>query len=320
MDLYEHPPSESWESVEVPSAPGAAVWAWFRPPQAPCGIVFQIPPESHAEFPRAFTVRRLINALGIDCRATRMVFLSGGSFDAMQGMNPRLDKAIPSPTSEADGYVTVHLAPPEGVGAPAAPAVESRTPPPPLIAPVSAPVMYAQPQPAMPAYSYETEALYRAIESDWHAIQLLESKNLAMRKQMNMLLNKLSGLNRDLTPEERSGSDSLDHKDWNEARRWLRDGIGILSRIVKSHDIGVTSTAGVRNRFDDVIAFYVTPRRPHENLAAIQHQFEVHRKTVQSLHMEMQGAMQGAVKEGETRAQGVLGRIRAKLQAARGKR
>jgi hypothetical protein len=308
MDIFSRPPSEEWESVDLPNAPGAAVWAWFRPAAAPYGIVFQIPEESHTAHPRAFTVRRLLNALGVDCRQTQMCQACSGNFDAMNGMNPKLDKPLCVPPPGSDPAVTVHLAPPTSMAAP--PAVA------PSQAAMSSPVVFTAP--AMPVQG--AEHLYHAIESDWHAIQLLESKNLMLRTQLNSCLTRLMALNRELSPEERNASDTMDHRDWQEARRWIRDGAALLTRVVKGHDIGVTSAAGHRNRFDDIIDHYVIPRLPLLNLHDVQHQFEVHRKTVQALHTEMQNAAHGPAHEGELKAQAVLARVRKKLQAQRNKR
>ena len=309
MDIFSRPPSDEWEVVNLPTAPGAAVWAWFRPPAAPCGIVFSIPPETHDAHPKAFTVRRLLNALGVDCRTTQMCQAGSGTFDAMNGMNPKLDRPICAATPGSDPSVTVHLAPPTSMSASLAVA------PPPVV--MSSPVVFAAPT-AVPVQG--SEHLYHAIESDWHAILLLESKNLMLRTQLNSTLTKLMSLNRDLSPDERNACDTMDHRDWQEARRWLRDGAAVLTRVVRSHDIGVTSAAGHRNKFDDIIDHYIIPRLPLLNIHDVQHQFEVHRKTVQSLHTEMQNAAHGPAHEGETKAVVVLNRIKKKLLAQRNKR
>ena len=41
-----------------------------------------------------------------------------------------------------------------------------------------------------PVLQRGSEHLYHAIESDWHAIQLLESKNLILRTQLNSQLTR----------------------------------------------------------------------------------------------------------------------------------
>jgi hypothetical protein len=274
--------------------------------------VLQIPCEVHTANPDVFTVRRLLGALGVDCKQTRMCFTGLDVFDSMQGMNPLLDRPLESAKAGVAPMVTVHMAPPMAFAAPR-PAMNGG-----IAAPAPATASYCFQ--AGPVGDRNAEALYRSIESDWHAIQIMESKNLTLRKQLNAMLAKFMTLNRDLSPDERNHSDSQDHRDWQEARRWLRDGASVLSRIVRVHDIGVTSAAGQRNKFDDLIAQFVTPRRPHPQLSAIQHQFEVHRKTVQALNTEMLSSMHGHAHEGEMKAQMVLSRIRVKVQAAKGKR
>lgn len=309
MDIFSRPPSASWEPVSLPDVPGAAVWAWFRPPAAPCGIVFHIPPDLHVAHPRAFTVRRLLNAVGVDCRLAQMCQACHGTFEAMNGMNPKLDKPLCTAPPGSDPSITVHLSPPTSLRVP-----------PTAVLPVASCTMPAAavfiPQ-AMAARG--PEHLYHAIEADWHAIQLLESKNLMLRTQLNSQLTRLVALNRDLSPDERNASDAMDHRDWQDARRMMREGVALLSRVVRAHDIGTTSAAGGRNKFDDIIDRCITPRRPMSNLAEIQHQFEVHRKMVQSLHTEMQVASHGPGREGESKATQVLARIRVKVQAARKK-
>ena len=232
-----------------------------------------------------------------------------GTFDAMHGMNPKLDKPLCAAPPGSDPAVTVHLSPPTSF----APTRGAAVPAPTVVMPAAVCV----PQPVM---HRGPENLYHAIESDWHAIQLLESKNLMLRTQLNSQLTRLMSLNRDLGPEERNASDAMDHRDWQDARRIIREAVAVLSRVVRAHDIGTTSAAGCRNKFDDIVDHYVTPRQPIANLAEVQHQFEVHRKTVQSLHTEMHTASHGHGRDGETKAQQVLARIRVKLQAARGKR
>jgi len=310
MDIFLRPPSPSWEAVCLPDVPGAAVWAWIRPPAAPCGIIFQISYHSCESFPNAFTIRRLLSALEIDCRLIRMCFIGVESFDAMQGLNPQFDQPLAPPARGVNPSVAVHLAPP----------MDFAAPPPAMMTP--RPIHGATTNDRHPrqACGHAAETMCHSIESDWHAIQILESKNLILRNQLNASLNRMMSFNREMTPDERNASDTQDHRDWQDARRWIRDGAAVLSRVVRAHDIGTTSAAGIRNRFDDLMAQFITPRRPLENLPAVQHMFEVHRKTVQSLNTEMQSALHGSACDGESKAQAVLARVRVKVQAARGRR
>lgn len=301
MDIFQRPPSVSWESVVLRDLPGATVWAWIRPPAAPAGIVFQIPTPTYAAFPDSLTVRRLLHGAGIDSRLAISWTAFATHFDAMRGTNPLLDQPLMPALAGIDPSIIVHLTPP--VMAPAMPVA-------------AVPV----PQSRGAMVDRGSEALYSAIEADWNAIRILEAQLVGLRKQLNTALTKLLSLNRDLSPDERLASDNLDTRDWQDARRWLRDGAAVLSRVVKAYDIGVTSSAGNRNKFDDLIDQYVKPRRPLEALAIVQQQFESHRKTVQSLQAEMQSAMNGPGRDGEMKANAVLNRIRGKMRGAKGKR
>ena len=305
MDIFLRPPSTSWEPVALPDVPGAAVWAWFRPPAVPCGIVFQIPEQTHLIYPGAVTVRRLLHALGLDCRLPQGWLVCGTLFDGMSGANPHLDQSLHQPAEGVDPTVAVYLPQPlTHVATPAA--VFDR------------PVMRCNGGGSF--IDAQTEAHYHAMENDWHAIEILESKLLQLRHQMNGELSKLMALNRDLTPEERNASDMQEHRDWQEARRLIRDGAGVLSRGVRVHDVGITTAATKRNQLNYFMANFIAPRRPLENLAQVQHQFETYRKAVQLLLTEMQSAMHGPAHEGQSKAMTVLNRVRGKLQRTKSKR
>jgi len=301
-------PSSAWQPVILPELPGAIVWAW---PQSPLSLVLQIDPRTHAAFPGRISLRRLLAAVGIDPRAVALWWAYGAAFDSGQGANPLFDQPLVPAGPGLDPSIVVHLA---GPG-------PAPMPPPPMAA---MPMMVPQAAPQSPggglAHASSSEALYSAIEADWNAIRILEAQLVGLRKQLNSQLTKLTSLNRDLSPDERLASDNQDTRDWQDARRWLRDGASVLSRVVKAYDIGVTSAAGNRNQFEDLIDRVVTPRRPVEGLAATQQQFESHRKTVQSLQTEMQSAMNGPGRDGEMKANSVLSRIRSKMRGAKGKK
>ena len=301
-------PSPSWEPVILPELPGAIVWAWR---QSPGSIVFQVDPRTYAGFPGRLSLRRLLAAVGIDARAVWRWMAYGAVFESAQGTNPILDQPLMPTGPGVDPSIIVHLAGPLPVPQP--------------------PMMPMAPFHAVPAAAPATgrsglmhgsanEAMFSAIEADWNAIRILEAQLVGLRKQLNAQLTKLNSLNRDLSPDERLASDNQDTRDWQDARRWLRDGAAVLSRVVKAHDIGATSAAGNRNQFEDLIDRVVTPRRPMEGLATVQQQFESHRKTVQSLQTEMQSAMNGPGRDGEMKANSVLSRIRSKMRGAKGKK
>jgi hypothetical protein len=165
-----------------------------------------------------------------------------------------------------------------------------------------------------------THARYNAIETDWLAILQVEAQLGGLRKQLAALQGKLQSLNRDLSTDEARASDSQDKRDWQDARRWLRDSAAQVSRVLRAYDIGIISSAGNRNRFLDVFSQFVEPRRPLEGLASWQQQFEAHRKTAQSLLNEMTSVLGSAARDGEQRAQQLLSRIATKVRTARTKR
>jgi hypothetical protein len=304
-------PSPGWEPVILPELPGAIIWAWR---QSPGSVVFQVDPRTYAGFPGRISLRRLLAAVGIDARAVGRWMAYGAVFDSALGMNPLLDQPLVPAGPGVDPSIVVHLAGPVPVLQPM----------------VMMPPVYAGPPTGtagMPTagrggltHSTANDAMYSAIEADWNAIRILEAQLVGLRKQLNSQLTKLTSLNRDLSPDERLASDNQDTRDWQDARRWLRDGAAVLSRVVKAFDIGVTSAAGNRNQFEDLIDRVVTPRRPMEGLATVQQQFESHRKTVQSLQNEMQSAMNGPGRDGEMKANAVLSRIRGKMRGAKGKK
>ena len=127
-------------------------------------------------------------------------------------------------------------------------------------------------------------------------------------------------MNRDLSSEEARCGDQLDKRDWQDARRWLRDGAARLSRFLKDHHMGMTSTAGKRESYAAIYRQYVVPRHSFDGLAQAEREFEFHRKSLQTLLNNMNAAHSAAVQDGERRAQQVLTRIAAKVRTARAKR
>jgi hypothetical protein len=139
----------------------------------------------------------------------------------------------------------------------------------------------------------------------------------AARQQLLGLQQRITSLNRDLSPEQRASADSLDKRDWHDARRWLRDAASSISRDLRDHDIGITSGAGARTRFERIYMDFVTPRRPFAGLVQVQKEFEAHRRTTQNLLSSMQQTLTNAARDGEHRAQQVLTRIVGKMRGSR---
>jgi len=302
MNAVASGPSPGWEPVPLPELPGAIVWVWR---QTPGSVVFQIDPRTHVAFPGRITLRRLLVAVGIDARVTARWLAYGAVFESGQGMNPLLDQPLVPAAPGIDPAIIVQFAP--------LPVV-------PMPAPSVAVVVVPAANRGGLTHASSNDAMYSAIEADWNAIRILEAQLVGLRKQLNSALTKLGSLNRDLSPDERLAADNQDTRDWQDARRWLRDGIAVLSRVVKAYDIGVTSAAGNRNQFEDFVTQVVTPRRPADGLPMMQQQFESHRKTVQSLQTEMQSAINGPGRDGEMKANSVLNRIRGKMRGAKGKK
>jgi hypothetical protein len=82
----------------------------------------------------------------------------------------------------------------------------------------------------------------------------------------------------------------------------------------------MVSSAGKRNRFEDIYQQCILPRTPFEGLAAVCQEFDQHRKTAQHLLMQMQTAHQNAARDGVNRARQVLNRIAAKVRKSKEKR
>ncbi len=304
MSFMMRPPSAAWEPLALSEAPGWPVWAWFMPADMPDGLWIQIPPETLQACGSFLSLRRLVHAAGIAIEQVATWTLQGVAYDAWQGANPLVDHPVPS-VSPVGETLIVRLRP----------------------MPFAAPAMPAAPHPliAAPSVPHATgtsgaASAYEAIDADWLAILQIEAQLGLARKQLNTLQSKLQSLNRDLSPEERVVADNQDKRDWQDARRFLRDALGHVSRCMRDHDIGGTSTAGNRNRFEQLYEEVVVPRRPIEGLPALQKEFEQHRKAAQTLLTTMQATHSSASRDGEQKAQQVLQRIAGKVRNARTKK
>jgi hypothetical protein len=158
------------------------------------------------------------------------------------------------------------------------------------------------------------------MEADWNSSQQLEQQLASAAKQLNATLLRINSLNRDMSPEESRSSDSQDKRDWQEARRWLRDVSSRVSRFIKDHMVGMTSDVGKRSSYESIYQQYVVPRRQFDGLTQSAREFESYRKTLQSLLNNMTTANTSAVQDGERRAQQVLTRVSAKIRNSRAKR
>lgn len=319
------PPSQGWESIALPGSSQCRAWAWFKPPQAPHGLILRIPEETYRQSPRpeGLTLRALLQAAGVDPAGVVMWQLYGYGYDAQGGTSPLLDQAVPPPPPGVDPniFVSLHPAaagaafarPNSAAGVP--PAGTSVAAPAPMGLPIAAPALDPG-QVDAPAAEVSAAELFDRIETDWQATLQLEKDLIRLRKQLVDLSNRLKTLNRDLTAQERVHSNTQDKKDWQDARRWLRDASTMLSVSVREHDIGDTSAAGQRHWFEQLYQQYVLPRQPFDGLLQAQRDFETYRKSVQKLHNSMNSVYANASLNGERRAQQVLNRIQAKVREA----
>jgi hypothetical protein len=165
-----------------------------------------------------------------------------------------------------------------------------------------------------------TADIFERIEADWNSSNEIEKDLGRVRKQLVDILGRLKALNRDLTPPERVHSNNQDKKDWQDARRTLRDATNRVWKYLKAHDIGDTSNAGKRVWFDEIYRKFIGPRRPFDELMASARAFELHRKTITQLHCDMSNAYSYASLDGERRAQQVLNRIQTKVREATNKK
>ncbi|WP_437206231.1 hypothetical protein [Planctomicrobium sp. SH664] len=293
------PASTGWEALTLPELPQAVVWVWFKPPQAPQDLVLQIPDETYAAWGNWLTLRRLLAAAGIDPREVHFWVAAGLTIDALQGQQPWFDQPLPPRQPWGDPTISIRMV----SSSPSLPAFESSP-----AAEIS--------RTAVPADAHSARML-AAIDADWKATLLLESQLTAARKQLSNAQGRLQSMSRELTTEEAMAADSLDKKDWQDARRFLRDAAAHVSRYIREFDIGFTSAAGQRNRFEEIYREQIVPQKPFAGLAAAAQEFETYRKINQSLLGKIQTVLSNAGRDGEMRAQQVLSRIAAKIRKSK---
>jgi hypothetical protein len=296
MHFAERPPSATWEPIPLVDAPHCSLWVWFKPPTAPQGVFVQIPPESFRDPQRRqpITLRGLLHSIGLDPLLVSHWSLYGTTFDAQALANPAWDYPLAEPGAVADRSIGIYLK---------------------MFQPVPAPVAVA----AGPRTGSD-EQVFARMESDWHAAQQLELQVDAAAKQLNATLMRIGSLNRDMSPEEARGSDSQDKRDWQEARRWLRDVSHRVGRYIKDFTVGMTSNAGKRTSYEEIYRQYVAPRRSFDGLLQAEREFEAYRKSLQTLLGNLTTGNSAAVQDGERRAQTVMTRVAAKVRNQRSKR
>jgi hypothetical protein len=313
-------PSQAWEQIALADVPGAIVWAWFKPPAVPHGLMLHVPDEAYQVHPqpKRLTLRNLLQAAGVDADGVALWQLGGFTYDMLQGAAPLLDQPIPRPVPGVDPTIVVYLhaapalpAPAWGM-APAGPEAWAAASAGPVATGFAGPVV-GGPQGAL---DMPVAELFDHIETDWSASLQVEQDLIRLRKQLVDMMARLKTLNRDLTATERLHSSPQDQKDWQDARRWLRDAATQLSVCIREHDIGDTSAAGQRKWFEQMYEQFVVGRIPFEGMQQAQRDYETYRKMIQTLSMGMHSALMNAALNGERRAQQVLNRIAAKVREA----
>lgn len=305
------PPSQNWEPLPWSDDRQQFAWVWFKPPTVPLGLAVRFPDETW-QSPIAssqLTLRRLLHAAGVDPNCVAMWSCFGMPYPGMNGTNPLFDQPIPAPGQGGVAELMVVINAPVMM------------PPPIPFMPPGMPIPMAAPMPAMPTtFSGNQTELFERLEIEWTAVLDVEKDLERLRKLLVDLGTRLKIFNRDLNSDERLYSSREDKQDWQDARRFLRDGETKLRACVKEFDIGDPSSAGYRRGLEQVYMQFVVPRIPFNGMESTLGQYEAHRKLVMTLQGKMNTTYLGAVQNGERRAQQVLARIAGKVREAGNKK
>lgn len=309
MLLEQRPPSANWESIALDPTGQLALWVWFRPVAVPNGLILSLPATLFANPQVApwLAVRPIIMAAGLEPNQVLGWAVNGMSFDAAGGVSPLLDQPLPPPPTGMNLEVTIWMIPA------VQPAWSDSSSVIPIPSAGSGQSSYTAPS----NVSQADFQMLEAIDNSWDGILQLEARISLVRKELTGALSRITTLNRDLNSDERRTADSRDIQDWSDARRWLRDSQALLSRSVKEIDLGTTSGAGQRHRFEEIYRNHVEPRIPFAGLAQAVNEFETHRKTVQNVLASAQANVARSGRDAEQRANGVLQRIRTKTRSIR---
>lgn len=306
-------PSVNWEIVPFPECPQCHIAVWFKPMNVPNGVIISIPEQTWAVYPfmigRLFTMRQLIQAVGIEPAYVSSWHLCGAGHYGMGGTNPLLDQPIPRARPGSDPNIIVDVAPPQAVMPQFVPAIPTTAAPaPPLPTAAGGPV------------SAEATSIFESIEKDWAACKEALKELTRLRKQLVDISSRLKNLNRDLSSDERLFSSPQDKKDWLDARRWLRDGMIKTMMLVKSHDIGDISDAGRGKHIEELYTRFIRTRTPFDGMESALQQFVEYRKMVTTLQSKMNSAYSQSGVTAERRAQAVLKRIQAKARKGKSRK
>ncbi|MCG6157966.1 hypothetical protein [Rubinisphaera margarita] len=314
-DFASRPASAGWEQVTCSAVPQLTLGVWFKPATFPMGVVLAFPQGvNRAQFPQ-LTMRMLLDAMRLEPSSIISWAINGMTFDAAQGTNPLLDQPLPPSMPGADPQIYVMCAAPVPVAPPmpVAPPPMAAAPMPQMAPRGAAQGMNRQPSPQ------ELEWL-DGIDAEWNASLNIEADLHRQRKRLVDMQSKLKTLNRDLNSDERTYSSSQDKKDWQDARRWLRDCSTKLSRNLKDYDIGFTSAAGQRTWFEETYKAYVETKLPFEGMEQAFRDYQMYHKSLQTLNTSIKSAVQYAAQNGERRAQRLISQIQAKVREGNAKK
>ncbi len=299
MDFTLRPASTGWEALALVPGTAIGIWVWCKPLHAPLDLIVRVPVETFQAVGGQLSLRQIIAGSGAEMGQVHGLTIQATFIDALSGTNPLLDHAVPAASPWVEVSIRMHA------------------------------VAYSMPA-AMPpvvaisgggaGLSAGSQASAMAIQTDWTAVTQAETQLMSLRKQLATVQGRLLSLNRDLNADENVASDNADRKEWQDARRWLRDCAGLASRYIKEADTGVTSMAGNKRRMEQLVEDAKTGRLSPQQMATAQNEIESHRKTVTNIQNQMQNALQAASRDGEQRAQQILTRIAAKVRAHRSKR
>lgn len=302
------PPSIQWEPVPLTPEGQITLWVWFKPPHAPNSVALQIPVDfwQHPATCSRLTIRQLTVAVGIERLQGWTVF---GQYYPWDGRTAEwLEIPLPPPAAGVEPSVILWELPASlPINHPSATIIPGLAGP-------------ANPTPGGTQPSGDVAMLLEQMEYHWNGILQIESDLRRVRMQLEQSVSRLSSLNRDLSSDEALAADNNDKKDWQDARRWLRDCAGGLSRSIKEIDVGLLSGAGQRNRFQDLVTQHIKPRIPFADMPQAAIDFEMFHKSARNVLIAAQSALSKGSADGERRANAVLRKIGAKIRARRSRR
>ena len=285
-------PSTTWEYVSLPTNPPLQLLAWFKAAHLPTAVALQVPPEA-LSFQIGFSIRQILQAIGIDAAAVPVCSLFGYSFPGDGGVSAYFDHVVAGPPAGADPNIVIYVEPPQvaAIATPPTAAIDS-----------------------------QTREIFKSLERDWKWSQQAERQLAGLTKQLQDMQTRLKNMNRDLSPDERMCSSRQDHDDWRDARRFLRESSARIGKYIKEMMAGETVYAGKRQWFEQIHRDHVASQTPFSGMAEACTEFEYFRRTLQNLCDRMQSVYNLAQMEGIQRAQSVLSRIAGKVASGKSKR